>query len=60
MGINTKVERMLQAIAIVTKDEPLILIKAIHDVINDEDGYCFDFIGECNVNKQLIKGRSYG
>lgn len=58
--INTKVERLLDAMAIVLKDENLKLIEKMHEVINDKkDGYQYDFISACASNRTWIHGKSY-
>ena len=58
--MNTKVKRMLNALAIVLKDENVNLIEAMDKVINDKrDGYSFDFATACTYCRALIKGKSY-
>ena len=61
---NSKVERMLQAMAVVLKDENSVLIKKLHKVIRDEyninpDGYSYNFVAMCENYKSIVKGRSY-
>ena len=58
--MNTKVERLLDAMAIVLKDENPKLIAKLHEVINDKrDGYEFDFIAKVLNYKSFVKGKSY-
>ncbi len=57
MGIskNTKVNRLLEAMAVILHDNSDITIKELHAVINDErDGYNFDFIAACNSYRNLL------
>lgn len=57
---NTKVERMLQALSIVVKDESKELIAAMNTVIADErDGYDYDFTGMAESHRITVHGRSY-
>lgn len=57
---NTKVNRMLGAMATVLKDENPKMIEALHAVINDaRDGYEFDFIRAVENCKPWIHGASY-
>ena len=58
-GMNTKVKRMLDAIAIVMKDERPALIRAVHDVIADKrDGYPYNFMAVADSAKTFCKGSS--
>ncbi len=69
--INTKVERLLERLAVLVKDEKPILIEAMDDLINDRiqrsnyivtlpgDGYPFDFKGAAASYKRLVVGKSY-
>lgn len=55
--MNTKVKRLLSALAVVMKDESPALIEEVHKVINDErDGYNFDFKAEVDYFKSFIEG----
>jgi len=67
---NNKVLRMLDAMAVLCKDEDPKFIKAMDDLINDrhsayaekyylQDGYEFDFVAKCESFKRIVKGRSY-
>jgi hypothetical protein len=57
---NTKVERMLQALSIVVKDENKNLIKAMNSVIADgRDGYDYDFVSMAESSRITVKGKSY-
>jgi hypothetical protein len=53
---NTKVVRMLRALAVELKDMPDKKIQRIHDTINDEDGYDFDFKGEVETLRYRVQG----
>ncbi len=58
--MNTKVKRMLSAIALVCKDEDPDLIEAIHNVIVDKrDGYSFDFKQSIESWKCFVDGKAY-
>ena len=55
--MNNKVKRLLDAMAIVMKDENPKLIKRLDDVINDKrDGYKFDFTQCCKSYSYWVKG----
>jgi len=55
--MNTKVMRMLTALAIVLKDERQPLINAVHEVVNDKrDGYDFDFKAAAENMRHFVKG----
>jgi hypothetical protein len=57
---NTKVIRMLKALAIDLKDEdPKLLIKIHKTINNKQDGYDFNFLEEAETVKIQVKGRSY-
>ncbi len=57
---NTKVDRMLSALAIVVKDEKLSLIMAMDRVINDDqDGYGFNFTDTAVNARTWVQGKSY-
>jgi hypothetical protein len=54
---NTKVERLLRALAVELKDLSDDKIKKIHDMINDNsDGYNFDFVSEVNSIRYFVIG----
>ncbi len=58
--MNKKVNRMLEAMAVVLKDEDENLINKLNEVINDNrDGYKFDLKVACNNYKVFVKGRSF-
>jgi len=57
---NSKVERMLQALSIVVKDENKELITAMGIVIADErDGYNYDFNSMAESHRITVLGKSY-
>lgn len=62
---NKKVERLLQAMAVVMKDEDDRLIRRLDDVINDRfaktgrDGYAFDFVSACWSYRSMVQGKSW-
>ena len=58
--MNQKVARMLNALAIVLKDERQSLINAVHEVVNDKrDGYDFDFKAAAENMRHFVKGKCY-
>ena len=64
---NNKVFRMLEAMAVLCKDEDPKFIKKMDDLINDrncepyylQDGYDFGFVATCAGFKRIVKGKSY-
>ncbi len=55
--MNSKVKRLLDAMAVVMKDQDPKVIEQLHKVINDKrDGYNFDFTKACNSYKCFVKG----
>ena len=55
--MNTKVERLLSALAVELKGMPDEAIRRIDDIINDgKDGYDFDFVGEVNSYRSCVQG----
>ena len=52
---NSKVNRMLSALAVELRELPDEQIKSIHKLINDDiDGYNFDFISEVNSMRCFV------
>ena len=57
--MNSKVERLLNVMALILKDEKPELIKKLDEAIKDKisgDGYPFNFIAACHSCKNLVKG----
>jgi hypothetical protein len=55
--MNSKTKRLLDAIAIVLKDERPRLIEAVHKVVTDKrDGYPYDFKLTVENYKHFIQG----
>lgn len=55
-GHNSKVSRLLSALAIELKDLPLDQQKRIDYIINDlRDGYKFNWFGAVEFNKTFVK-----
>ncbi len=63
--MNKKVNRMLQGMSVLMKDEDPKLIEAMDNLINDRfvnegtDGYPFDFKASCEAYQRMVKGKSY-
>lgn len=57
---NSKVGRLLNALAIVVKDEDFNLINAIHKIVVDpKDGYDYYFASMALSARVTVKGKSY-
>lgn len=57
ISTNSKVNRMLAALAIELRNLPDEKIKRIHDIINDkQDGYKFDFKATCESMRVFVQG----
>lgn len=55
---NTKVNRLLGALAVELREQSDATILNIHNIINDErDGYDFDFVTAVNAYRQFVEPR---